>query len=72
MCSSDLKVVRGRFILLSDEGDEIGTLATKDGRAWGLGSLMRQRKAKVGDRIVVTLDLEKRTATVTMGEDATA
>ena len=65
-------LVKGRFALLCDDGEPMGTLATKDGRAWGLGSLMRQRKAKVGDRIVVTLDLEKRTATVTMGEDATA
>ena len=62
--------VKGQFALLCDDGEPMGTLATKDGRAWGLGSLMRRRKAKVGDRIVVTLDLEKRTAMVTMGEEA--
>jgi hypothetical protein len=62
-------IVKGQFALLSDDGEPMGTLATRDGCAWGLGSLMRQRKARVGDRIVVTLDLEERTATVTMGEE---
>ncbi|HYW78646.1 MAG TPA: hypothetical protein VE890_03680, partial [Thermoguttaceae bacterium] len=51
------------------DGQSIGTLATKDGRAWGLGALMRQREAQVGDYVVVTLDLQKRTAVVTLGED---
>jgi hypothetical protein len=63
------KVVRGRFKLLSPDGREIGTLATKDGRAWGLGALMRQRGAKVGDYVVVTLDLKERTAVVSLGEE---
>ena len=31
------KVVQGRFKLLGTDGRQIGTLATKDGRAWGLG-----------------------------------
>lgn len=63
------KVVQGRFDLLGAEGQSIGTLATKDGRAWGLGALMRQRDAQVGDYVVVTLDLKQRTAVVTLGED---
>ncbi|MEE8452375.1 MAG: sigma factor-like helix-turn-helix DNA-binding protein [Thermoguttaceae bacterium] len=63
------KVVQGRFELLGTDGKPIGTLATKDGRAWGLGALMRQREAQVGDYVVVTLDLQQRTAVVTLGED---
>ncbi len=62
------KVVRGRFGLLSPQGEKIGTLATKDGRAWGLGAFLRERGARIGDHIVLTLDLEKRTAVVSMGE----
>ena len=62
------KVVRGRFGLLSPQGEKIGTLATKDGRAWGLGAFLRERGAQIGDHIVLTLDLEKRTAVVSMGE----
>ena len=64
------KVVRGRFCLLSTRGEEIGTLATKDGRAWGLGAFLRQRDAQIGDFVVLTLDLEKRTAVVSMGKEA--
>ncbi len=60
------KVVRGRFTLLSDEGDEIGTLATKDGLAWGLGAFLRRHGARIGDRIMLTLDLKERTAVVTL------
>jgi hypothetical protein len=62
------KVVRGRFSLLSPTGEEIGTLATKDGRAWGLGAFLRERGARIGDRIVLTLDLRRRTAVVSMDE----
>ena len=61
------EVVRGRFELLADDGQKIGTLATKDGRAWGLGAFMRRRGARIGDHVVVTLDLKKRTALVSLG-----
>jgi hypothetical protein len=64
------KVVRGRFGLLSPEGRKIGTLATKDGRAWGLGAFLRQRGARIGDHIVLTLDLVRRTAMVSLGEQS--
>jgi hypothetical protein len=57
-------VVRGRFKLLGPDGTKMGTLATKDGRAWGLGAFLRQRGARINDHIVLTLDLSERTATV--------
>jgi len=59
------KIVRGRFQLLDDDGRPVGTLATKDGRAWGLGSFLRRRNARIGDRILLTLDPQRRTASVT-------
>ena len=40
------KTVRGRFQFLDAEGRELGTLATKDGRAWGLGSFLRKQGAR--------------------------
>jgi hypothetical protein len=58
------QVVRGRFTLLAPGGHTIGTLATKDGRAWGLGAFLRQRGARIDDHIRLTLDLQSRTATV--------
>jgi hypothetical protein len=63
------KVVCGRFSLLGPQGEQIGTLATKDGRAWGLGAFLREHGARIGDRIVLTLDLTQRTAVVSTGED---
>jgi len=63
------KVVQGRFTLLSPEGTKIGTLATKDGRAWGLGAFLRHRGARIGDHITVTLDMTNRTATVSWSEN---
>ena len=59
--------VAGRFRLLGPDGQAIGTLATKDGRAWGLGAFLRQRGARIDDQIVLTLDLADRTATVAWG-----
>jgi hypothetical protein len=59
------KVVRGRFRFVAPDGCSIGTLATKDGRAWGLGAFLRKHGAQIGDRIVLTLDLNERTAAVT-------
>ena len=38
------KVVRGRFQLLAPDGSAIGTLATKDGRAWGLARFSASRR----------------------------
>ncbi len=38
------KTVRGRFRFLDGEGKEIGVLATKDGRAWGLGDFPPQTR----------------------------
>jgi len=62
------RVVQGRFKLVADDGQDIGTLATKEGRAWGLGAFMRKRSAQIGDHVVVTLDLQKRTALVTLNK----
>ena len=66
------EVVNGRFQFVDADGREIGTLATKDGRAWGLGAFLRRHDAQIGDHIVLTLDLQKRTAEVTWDERAKA
>lgn len=62
------KTVHGRFKFLDSDGREIGTLATKDGRAWGLGAFLRKNGARIGDRIKLTLDLNNRSASVTWEE----
>jgi hypothetical protein len=62
------KIVRGRFKLVAEDGHSIGTLATKDGRAWGLGAYLRQCGATFSDQVALTIDLSDRTATVTWQE----
>jgi hypothetical protein len=56
--------VRGCFTLLDPDGSQIGTLATKEGRAWGLGAFLRRQGARIDDAILLTLDLAERTARV--------
>ena len=65
-------VVDGRFKLLAPDGSTIGTLATKDGRAWGLGAFLRQCGARIDDQIILTLDLKQRTAAVSWGDEKPA
>jgi hypothetical protein len=65
-------VVSGRFQFVDADGSPLGTLATKEGRAWGLGAFLRKHDAQIGDHIVLTLDLQKRTAAVTWDERADA
>jgi hypothetical protein len=62
--------VRGHFTLKRPDGEPIGTLATKDGRAWGLGAFLRQQGARIDDTILLTLDLKDRTATIAWGTEA--
>jgi hypothetical protein len=58
--------VHGKFDLLTADGRRVGVLAAKDGRAWGLGVFLRQQRAKIDDYVVVTLDLDKRQAVITI------
>jgi hypothetical protein len=60
--------VRGRFRLLAADGRSAGTLAAKEGRAWGLGGFLRQHDAQAGDLVTITLDLEEKTATIKLGD----
>ena len=62
--------VRGRFTLMGPDGVQIGTLATKEGRAWGLGAFLRQHGARIDDSILLTLDLNQRTATVAWSSES--
>ncbi len=61
-------VVRGRFELQDSAGETIGALATKDGRAWGLGAFLRKQGAQIDYVVVITLDLERRTAICSLDE----
>jgi hypothetical protein len=62
--------VSGKYRLSSHDGQHVGTLAAKDGRAWGLGSYLRCSGAAVGDRVQITLDPQTRTAVIALLERA--
>ncbi len=59
-------VVTGRFDLFSADGRHVGTLAARDGRAWGLGAFLRQQGAQVDNFVRLTFDLAARQAVVTI------
>lgn len=66
---SDLKhLVHGKFQLLTRDGQPVGTLAAKDGRAWGLGAFLRRHDAQVDDRVDIVLDVDQRVAVITINE----
>ncbi len=59
-------VVTGKFELLSADGRHVGTLAAREGRAWGLGAFLRQQGAQVDNYVRLTFDLKARQAVVTI------
>ena len=65
-------VVSGKFELFARDGRRVGLLAAKDGRAWGLGAFLRQQGARIDDRILVTLDVDRRRAVIAIEKVAVA
>jgi len=59
-------VVTGKFDLISGDGRHVGTLAARDGRAWGLGAFLRQQGARIDTYVRLTFDLHRRQAVVTI------
>jgi hypothetical protein len=60
------ETIRGKFDLMTADGLQVGVLAAKDGRAWGLGAFLRQLGARRNDYLVLTFDLNHRTAAVSI------
>lgn len=58
------QVIQGKFQLLDGDGRLAGTLAAKDGRAWGLGAHLRSCAARVHDVVTVTFDPQSREARI--------
>lgn len=59
-------VVAGKFELVTADGRHVGTLAARQGRAWGLGAFLRQQGAQVDNYVRLTFDLKARQAVVTI------
>lgn len=56
--------IEGRFRLLAEDGREVGAIAARDGRAWGLGAYLRECSAHTKDFVSLKFDAENRTALV--------
>lgn len=63
------EAVSGKFQLRTPEGRRVGTLAAKDGRAWGLGAYLRQNRAQTDDGVLMTLDLVRREAVISLQKE---
>ena len=59
-------VICGKFALEAADGRPWGTLAAREGRAWGLGRFLRTAGAKVHGRMQLTFDLHQRKAVVSL------
>jgi hypothetical protein len=64
------QILHGRFRLLASDGQAVGTLAAKDGRAWGLGAYLRSQDVRSHDEITVTFDLPSREAMISISRAA--
>jgi hypothetical protein len=62
--------LRGKFILRTDEGHEVGTLVAKKGCGWGLGPALRGRHARQGDHLLLVLDTQRREARLQLGDES--
>ena len=62
--------IEGRFRLHDADGREVGSIAARDGRAWGLGAYLREHAAHTRDLVNLTFNLETRTVVVNLTRDA--
>ncbi|MGH9970338.1 MAG: hypothetical protein ACREBG_21455 [Pyrinomonadaceae bacterium] len=65
-----LKFISDQFSLHTVDGMFVGTLATNQSSAWGLGPIFRRRGVEADDYLVLVLDLSKRIAIAHFGDQA--
>ncbi len=67
--SSLIQFVSGQFSLRTIDGTVVGTLATNQSSAWGLGPLFRRRGVEGDDYLVLVFDATNRTAIAHLGDE---
>lgn len=63
------RFLSGQFSLRTIDGSVVGTLATNQSSAWGLGPLFRRRGVEAGDYLVLVFDATTRTAVARLGDE---
>ena len=61
--------VQGRFTIRTPDGQEAGTLVSKNGCAWGLGPVLRSNNARPGDYLLIQFDGSDQETTVSIGNE---
>ena len=61
--------VQGKFTIRVSGGEEAGTLVSKNGCAWGLGPVLRGRKASAGDHLLILFETSDRVAEIRIGSE---
>ena len=61
--------VQGRFAIRTRDGEEAGTLVSKNGCAWGLGPVLRGRDVNPGEQLLILFDPKAQEAVVYIGEE---
>ena len=64
------ETIEGEFKLKTEDGTEVGRLATKDGRGWGLAPFLRKSGGEPGDTILLTIDLQAKEVVINFCEQA--
>lgn len=65
-------LLRGQFNLLTEDDAAMGTLVIEEGRLWGISPFYRRRGVEAGDHLLLTFNLQDRTARVEVGDEALA
>ena len=66
--SSLKSFVDGEFVLMTHDGSIAGTVISSSTGAWGLGPFFRRRGGEPGDYLLLTVDLERRRVTASLGD----
>jgi hypothetical protein len=62
--------LQGKFDIHMPDGEPAGTLVSKSGCAWGLGPVLRGRKAVPGDHLLILFDTSGRVAQIHLGDES--
>jgi len=60
--------IRGKFLIRTAEGQEAGTLVSKNGCAWGLGPVLRGHSAAPGEYLLIHFNPADRVALIQIGD----
>ncbi len=66
--SSMTEFINGQFSLRTPDGSLMGTLATNQTSAWGLGPMFRRRGVEADDYLILVFDLASRMAVAHVGD----